>query len=52
MDYLAPEDHPLWKTQLLAGIVEPDFAARVGRDLAIIHARSAGRSDNSGRVRQ
>ena len=41
MDYLAPEDHPLWKTQLLAGIIEPDFAAAVGRDLAIIHARSA-----------
>ena len=41
MDYLAPENHPLWKTQLLAGIVEPDFAAAVGRDLAIIHARSA-----------
>jgi aminoglycoside phosphotransferase (APT) family kinase protein len=41
MDYLAPENHPLWKTQLLAGIVEVDFAAAVGRDLAIIHARSA-----------
>jgi aminoglycoside phosphotransferase (APT) family kinase protein len=41
MDYLAPEDHPLWKTQLLAGAVEPDFAAAVGRDLAIIHTRSA-----------
>ncbi|HTZ66331.1 MAG TPA: aminoglycoside phosphotransferase family protein [Roseiarcus sp.] len=41
MDYLKPEDHPLWKTQLLTGIVEPDFAAAVGRDLAIIHARSA-----------
>jgi aminoglycoside phosphotransferase (APT) family kinase protein len=41
MDYLAPEDHRLWKAQLLAGIVEPDFAAAVGRDLAIIHARSA-----------
>jgi aminoglycoside phosphotransferase (APT) family kinase protein len=41
MDYLAPEDHRLWKTQLLAGIVEVDFAAAVGRDLAIIHARSA-----------
>jgi aminoglycoside phosphotransferase (APT) family kinase protein len=41
MDYLVPEDHPLWKTQLLAGIVELDFAAAVGRDLAIIHARSA-----------
>jgi aminoglycoside phosphotransferase (APT) family kinase protein len=41
MDYLAPENHPLWKAQLLAGIVEPDFAAAVGRDLAIIHAKSA-----------
>jgi aminoglycoside phosphotransferase (APT) family kinase protein len=41
MDYLAPEDHPLWKTQLLAVIVKVDFAAAVGRDLAIIHARSA-----------
>jgi aminoglycoside phosphotransferase (APT) family kinase protein len=41
MDYLAPEDHPLWKAQLLAGIVDVDFAAAVGRDLAIIHARSA-----------
>ena len=41
MDYLAPEDHRLWKTQLLAGIIEPDFAAAVGRDLATIHARSA-----------
>ncbi|MGB7975211.1 MAG: aminoglycoside phosphotransferase family protein [Roseiarcus sp.] len=41
MDYLAPEDHPLWKAQLLAGIVDVDFAAAVGRDLGLIHARSA-----------
>jgi aminoglycoside phosphotransferase (APT) family kinase protein len=41
MDYLAPHDHPLWKAQLLAGIVDVDFATAVGRDLAIIHARSA-----------
>jgi aminoglycoside phosphotransferase (APT) family kinase protein len=41
MDYLAPADHPLWKTELLAGIVEPQFAAEVGRDLGVIHARSA-----------
>ena len=45
MDYLAPEDHPLWKTRLLAGSVEPAFAALVGRDLAIIHARSAADSN-------
>jgi aminoglycoside phosphotransferase (APT) family kinase protein len=41
MDYLAPEDHPLWKARLLAGIVEVDFAAAVGCDLAIIHSQSA-----------
>src|SRR5271165_2377367 len=41
MDYLPPEDFPLWKTQLLAGRVEAEFAAAVGRDLALIHARSA-----------
>jgi aminoglycoside phosphotransferase (APT) family kinase protein len=41
MDYLAPEDHPLWKARLLAGIVDVDFAAAVGCDLAIIHERSA-----------
>jgi aminoglycoside phosphotransferase (APT) family kinase protein len=41
MEYLAPERHPLWKTQLLAFRVEPHFAAAVGRDLAVIHARSA-----------
>jgi len=41
MEYLKPEDHPLWKTELLAGIVDVDFAAAVGRDLGLIHARSA-----------
>jgi aminoglycoside phosphotransferase (APT) family kinase protein len=41
MDYLAPEDHPLWKARLLTWVVEPDFAAAVGRDLGLIHSRSA-----------
>ena len=41
MDYLAPADHPLWKTELLAGRADPGFAAAVGGDLAAIHARSA-----------
>ena len=45
MEYLAPDDHPLWKTQLLDGSVDPDFAAAVGRDLALIHARSAADPD-------
>ncbi len=45
MDYLAPEDHPVWKAQLLAGCVEPGFAAAVGENLAIIHGRSAADPD-------
>jgi aminoglycoside phosphotransferase (APT) family kinase protein len=45
MEYLAPDDHPLWKTQLLAGHVDPDFAAAVGSDLAVIHARSVADPD-------
>jgi aminoglycoside phosphotransferase (APT) family kinase protein len=45
MEYLAPEDHPLWKERLLAGVVEPGFAAAVGRDLAVVHAKSAADPD-------
>jgi aminoglycoside phosphotransferase (APT) family kinase protein len=41
MDYLPPEEFPLWKTELIAGRVDQGFAAAVGRDLALIHARSA-----------
>ncbi|MBV9290724.1 MAG: aminoglycoside phosphotransferase family protein [Hyphomicrobiales bacterium] len=41
MDYLPPEDFPLWKAELLQGVVDVPFAAAVGRDLALIHARSA-----------
>ena len=45
MDYLAPAQHRLWKAELLAGIVDVDFAASVGRDLGLIHARSAADPD-------
>ena len=41
MDYLPPERFPLWKAELLAGRVDKNFAAAVGRDLAVIHAKSA-----------
>ena len=41
MEYFAPEDHPLWKAELLAGRVDRYFAAAIGRDLALIHAKSA-----------
>ncbi len=41
MDYLPPERFPLWKAELLAGRVDRNFAAAVGRDLALIHSKSA-----------
>jgi len=41
MTYLPPRHNPVWKAELLKGIVDLDFAEIVGRDLALIHARSA-----------
>ena len=32
MEYLPPADYALWKTELLAGKVDNEFAASVGRD--------------------
>jgi aminoglycoside phosphotransferase (APT) family kinase protein len=45
MEYLEPATHPVWKDEMAAGRVDPAFAAAVGRDLALIHARTAGRPD-------
>jgi len=41
MEYLAPDDHPVWKRQLLDGRVEPETAAAVGRVLATLHLASS-----------
>jgi tRNA A-37 threonylcarbamoyl transferase component Bud32 len=41
MAFLPPEDHPLWKAEMLTGRVDVDFAARVGERLGRIHAASA-----------
>ena len=43
MAYLAPEDHPVWKAHLMAGVVQPLVAEAVGRVLGHLHAVSAGR---------
>lgn len=43
MSYLDPAMHSLWKAELMAGRVDPDFAGQVGRILATIHAWSASR---------
>ena len=45
MRFLDPADHPVWKTQLLAGTVDPAVAAQVGSVLAALHQASAGRDD-------
>lgn len=45
LEYLAPESYPNWKTQLLAGEVDPTVAAAVGDVLGRIHSASAAASD-------
>ena len=40
MEFLEPASHPLWKNELLAGRVDPDFAGAVGDQLGRIHAAS------------
>lgn len=40
MEWFAPEENPVWKSELAAGRVDPGFAAAVGRDLAAIHAQT------------
>jgi aminoglycoside phosphotransferase (APT) family kinase protein len=41
MEFLPPDDHPLWKAQLRDGHADPDFAAHVARSLVSIHAVTA-----------
>jgi 5-methylthioribose kinase len=42
MDFLPPDRFPVWKSLLRDGIVDVGFADAVGRNLAAIHARTAG----------
>ena len=41
MEYLEPEQHPLWKNLLRDGLIDIDFAAAVGSRLAAIHSYTA-----------
>jgi 5-methylthioribose kinase len=41
MEYLAPDRHPIWKTQLRNGMVDLNTARMVGAQMARIHAASA-----------
>jgi aminoglycoside phosphotransferase (APT) family kinase protein len=40
-------DAPVWKDELIAGRIEIAFAAAVGRDLARLHAATAGNPDDA-----
>jgi tRNA A-37 threonylcarbamoyl transferase component Bud32 len=45
MSYLAPEDHPVWKQQLIGGEVSPATARAVGELLGRLHRASAGSAE-------
>lgn len=49
MEYLAPEQYPVWKDELRDGRIAPAFAAEVGRRVAKIHAATARREDLAAR---
>jgi aminoglycoside phosphotransferase (APT) family kinase protein len=45
MSYLAPEEHPVWKQQLMVGLVSMDTAREVGKLVGRLHAASAGSAE-------
>lgn len=45
MSFYDPATHSVWKSDLAAGKVDPDFAGQVGRLLAAIHAGAAGSAE-------
>ncbi len=45
MGYLDPASHPVWKQQLLAGVVDVRQAGEVGRVVGRLHQASAHRAD-------
>ena len=45
MTYLDPAAHPVWKTELRDGRVDPAFAAAVGDRLGAVHAATADRPE-------
>lgn len=45
MEYLAPDDHPVWKAQLRDGIIDPKVAAELARRIARVHRATAGSAE-------
>lgn len=44
MQYLPPAEYPVWKSQLMQGVIDASFAARVAQTLGRIHANSSADS--------
>jgi 5-methylthioribose kinase len=42
MEFLPPSQYSVWKTELLSGRIDSEFAANVGQQLGLIHAKAAG----------
>ncbi len=49
MEWLPPEQFPVWKAELRDGRIDPAFAAAVGERIAAIHAATARRDDMAAR---
>ncbi|MCU0867983.1 MAG: phosphotransferase [Burkholderiales bacterium] len=49
MQWLDPADHPVWKSQLRDGAIDPMVARAVGQRLARIHGATANRPDLAAR---
>ncbi len=45
MQWLAPDQHPVWKALLRDGVADPAFAAQVATLVASIHAKTAHRAE-------
>jgi tRNA A-37 threonylcarbamoyl transferase component Bud32 len=45
MQFLEPVAHPVWKSQLRDGAIDPGFAGQVGTCIARIHTQTAHRDD-------
>lgn len=45
MSYYPPDDHPVWKAELMSGRIDPVSAAAVGRIIGKLHAGTANSSE-------
>lgn len=41
MEYLPPDQYPVWKKQLMDGIIDVEFASQVGQQTGLLHAKAS-----------